>query len=147
MEQETFAPIELIARAVCVRDNKILLCKAKGSDWYYLPGGHIEFGERAKFALAREMMEEAGVKAEIQDFLGAAENAYERDGTKLHELNLVFACHIAEANVQSKEDHIEFFWVGLSEIKDVTVKPEHLTKAVLAWLENPKPFWVDITLP
>ena len=147
MEHETFAPIELIARAVCVRDNKLLLCKAKDSDWYFLPGGHVEFGEKAKVALAREIMEEAGVKAEIQDFIGAAENTYDRDNGAIHELNLVFACHIAETNVQSKEEHIEFFWIALNEIIDVTVRPEHLTKAVLAWLENPKPFWLDIVLP
>ncbi len=139
-------PIELIARAVCVKENKLLLCKAKNTDWYYFPGGHIEFGEPARVALAREMMEEAGVKAEIQDFLGAVENTYERDGKTLHELNLVFACHVPGTALQSQEEHIEFFWIAVGDVRNITVKPEHLTKAVLAWIKNPKTFWVDVVL-
>lgn len=146
MDHESFAPIELIARAVCVKENKLLLCKAKNINWYYFPGGHVEFGEPAKAALARELKEELGVTAEVQDFLGAAENAYQRDGTVIHELNLVFACSVPDTNLQSRESHLEFFWISLDDARNVSTKPEHLAKAVLAWIENPKPFWVDIAL-
>lgn len=143
-DHESFAPIELIVRAVCVKENKLLLCKAKNIDWYYFPGGHVEFGEPAKAALARELKEELGVKADVKDFLGAAENTYERDGTTSHELNLVFACNVPGSALQSREDHIEFFWIPLDEVRNSTVKPEHLTKAVLAWIEQPASFWLDV---
>ncbi len=138
--------IELITRAVCVKENKLLLCKAKNTGWYYFPGGHVDFGEPAKVALAREFKEELGVKIEIQDFLGAAENTYERDGTTSHELNLAFACNVPGSALQSREDHIEFFWIPLDEVRNITVKPEHLTKAVLLWIKELKPFWLDVRL-
>lgn len=138
--------IELIVRAVCVKENKLLLCKAKNADWHYFPGGHVEFGEPAKAALARELKEELGVRADVQDFLGAAENTYERDETTSHELNLAFACNVPGMALQSREDHVEFFWIPLDEIRNITVKPEHLTKAVLLWIKEPKPFWVSMEL-
>lgn len=145
-DHESFAPIELIVRAICVQKNTLLLCKTKNTDWYFFPGGHIEFAEPAKVALARELKEELGVKADVQDFLGAAENTYIRDGQTLHELNLAFACNVPGTALQSKEDHIEFFWIPLNEMKNISVRPEYFLKAVLAWIENPKPFWVDMSL-
>ncbi len=53
--------IEVIARGLCIRDGKVLLCRHIKQAYNYLPGGHVEFGESATDALAREMMEEAGV--------------------------------------------------------------------------------------
>ena len=55
------AGIETIARGVCVQNGKVLLCRAKGGATTYLPGGHIEFGEKGCAALAREVREELGV--------------------------------------------------------------------------------------
>ena len=47
--------IETIARGVCVKDGKVLLCFPKDRSYAYLPGGHIEFGETGRVALVREM--------------------------------------------------------------------------------------------
>ena len=51
----TRGEIETIARGVCVKDGKVLLCRGKGLGSTYLPGGHIEFGETGAEALVREM--------------------------------------------------------------------------------------------
>ena len=37
--------IETIARGVCAADGKVLLCRAKGGNSTYLPGGHIDSPE------------------------------------------------------------------------------------------------------
>jgi 8-oxo-dGTP diphosphatase len=55
-----------IVAAVLVRDGQVLLChRSSGREWYPnvwdLPGGHIEPGESAAAALARELSEELGV--------------------------------------------------------------------------------------
>ncbi|MBR3924306.1 MAG: NUDIX domain-containing protein, partial [Kiritimatiellae bacterium] len=71
MNEYELAGIESIARGVCVKDGKLLLCRAKGGKSTYLPGGHIEFGESGRIALVREVKEELGVDSSTGAFLGA----------------------------------------------------------------------------
>ena len=59
-----------VVGALLVRDGRMLLChRAPDRDWYPdvwdVPGGHVENGESANDALARELEEELGVDAEI----------------------------------------------------------------------------------
>ncbi|WP_198654704.1 MULTISPECIES: NUDIX domain-containing protein [Nocardia] len=49
------ARTEIIARAVVRRDGDILLVKQRTKDWSFLPGGHVEPGERVEDALIREI--------------------------------------------------------------------------------------------
>jgi len=62
-----------IARAVIVKDNKILIAKMKGAH-SFLPGGGVELGEGSKSALQRELQEELGIEScSVSRFLGAME--------------------------------------------------------------------------
>lgn len=115
--------IETIARGVCVRGGRLLLCRAKGGSSTYLPGGHIEFGETGRAALVREMKEEAGLVAETGRFLGVVENAFIQHGKPHAEINLVYEMKLPDAAVSAKEDWIEFEWCALSELKDANLLP------------------------
>ena len=60
---------QLGAYGLVIQDGKILLIKKFGGPYdgkLDLPGGTIEFGERPKDALKREMLEEIGI--EVVDF-------------------------------------------------------------------------------
>ncbi len=60
------------ASAAVFRGGKVLLIRrGKGAleGLWSLPGGHIEPGERAREAAAREVREETGVEAQIRAFL------------------------------------------------------------------------------
>lgn len=134
--------IEVIARAIAVRDGKILLCRpAKTDAWYFFPGGHVEHQERASRSLKREMSEETGTKASGLRLIGAIENIYRTGATRRHELNLFFRARVVGGGkIVSKEKHIAFEWVTLAAFKKLRVMPESGKLAVLKWLKDGKQF-------
>lgn len=120
--------IETIARGVCLRDGKILLCRAKGGKSTYLPGGHIEFGETGRTALVREMREETGLVAETGRFLGVVENAFLQHGKPHAEINLVYEMKLPNAAVSAKEDWIAFEWWNLSDLAKANLLPSDFNR-------------------
>jgi len=133
--------IEIISRVFILVDNKVLLCKQTGGDYYFFPGGHVEFGENTKKALAREIKEELGASVMNLSFIGAVEHIYEDSSQKHHEINLVFSGKIEGTNFQSREDHIEFVLKDLKSFAKEKVLPMTLRDAIVEWLKNKKPFW------
>lgn len=133
--------IETIARAVIINKGKILMCQAKGRSWYYFPGGHVEFGEAADDALAREMKEELGAKIDDIRFIGFVENVFNQDKKDHHEMNLVFQAKIDGLPKTSLEDHIEFHWIDVNSLDKENILPISLKKMVLRWIKDKKIFW------
>lgn len=56
------ATTEIIARAVIRRDGHLLLVRQLTKAWSFLPGGHVEIGERVEGALVRELSSTATSK-------------------------------------------------------------------------------------
>ena len=132
--------IELIARGVCVKGGKLLLCHCKGAANTYLPGGHIEFGERAPDSLCREILEEMGLAAKAGRFLGAVEHTFRQKGQRKCEVNLVFELRIPAIDPRqappSEEDHIEFLWVPVSRLAKSGLEPSLLRRLIPAWVKQ-----------
>lgn len=127
--------IEIIARAIVVRDNKVLVCINKEEGHKFFPGGHVEFGESVEEALVREFKEETG--AEITDikFIDVVENRYIDKEQKRHEINLVYKAKIAEdKDTVSQELHIGFEWLDIEFFPKVDILPFELKKKVGEWL-------------
>lgn len=83
------------------------MCRNVKGDYYYLPGGHVEFGEPADIALAREFMEEAGVHTQVGELMLVTEHSFVRERANkkdkaYHELNLVF--HVEHLELPEEED-------------------------------------------
>lgn len=120
--------IEIIARAVILHKNKILLCKQKKASHYFLPGGHIEFGEPIEKGLVREIREELGVPVKKIKFLRIAENWHGGDGRKRHEVNFIYQVTLKNWDLESKEGHIEFYWNNGKTIRSVRILPVEVKK-------------------
>ena len=74
-----------IIKVVCgiiFKENKIFICRRKsekslGGYWEF-PGGKVEQGESNEASLSRELMEELGMKVEVNGFYIGNIHAYEK---------------------------------------------------------------------
>jgi ADP-ribose pyrophosphatase YjhB (NUDIX family) len=130
--------IEIIARGLVVHQGRVLLCKNIKHDYYYLPGGHVEFTEQAREALKRELIEECSLESKIGPLLLTTEQVFDTKKHTHHEINLVFHVeHIgASSEVQveiiSNEAKIGFEWIDLAAITEVDLRPQDIQ----AWLAS-----------
>lgn len=133
--------IEFIARGVLFDGSRILLCFNPDKEYYYLPGGHIEFGESAAYALRRELMEECGLPIAVGPLVMVDEHSFQTKKRLHHEMNLVF--HVEPLpptgtessnrkkaksadwrDVRSLEPDLEIHWIELAAAVDLDIRPE-----------------------
>ena len=76
---------------VIIRDNHVLVCREDTDDFVLLPGGRVEFGEASDKALYREIEEELMCTARVERLLFSAENFFEREGKRYHEIAHYYA--------------------------------------------------------
>jgi len=130
--------IEVLARGVCVKSGRLLLCHTKGAQNTYLPGGHVEFMEAAPDSLSREVKEELGLDAEIKGFLGAVEHTFLQRGKRHCEINLVFEIEVRgidpSAPPDSLEDYIDFRWISPGDLAESGLEPAVLRKVLPLWI-------------
>ncbi|OGZ44363.1 MAG: hypothetical protein A2719_04875 [Candidatus Ryanbacteria bacterium RIFCSPHIGHO2_01_FULL_45_22] len=146
MEENKQNHIELIARAVVIDNNAILLCRPKAGDYYYFPGGHVDFDEDSVTALKRELKEEADVDVSETRFIGVWENSFfqnsfHKQPEQKHELNLLFEAKLASSDIKNMEDHIESGWVSLEEFKKARVLPVLLKEKIIQWMKDKEMFF------
>jgi len=68
-----FGDFSIGCGGVVLRDGKALLIRRghePGRGWWQIPGGYVEHDEVITDAVAREVLEEAGVQARVVDILG-----------------------------------------------------------------------------
>ena len=135
--------IEVLVRAIIQDKGEILLCKKKRKNYYFFPGGHVEFGESIRKALAREIKEELGQKIKKCSFIGGSEHLFTEDGKKHHEINLAFYVKINSLKFKSEENHLHFFLKTKKELSEEKVLPKVLTRTILKWFKDKKSFWVS----
>ncbi len=134
-----------LARGIIYVDGKVLLAHQKGADNTFLPGGHIELGEKAEAALIREIGEEIGKTAIVKQFIGALECIYPNYDQVNHEINLIFELSVPDLDTSrsplSQESHLEFMWVEPAGCKAHNLLPSPLIECLLDWESGYYAYW------
>lgn len=138
--------IHVLSRAVIIDQNHILLCKTLDlkTNFYFLPGGHVEHGESVESSLLRELMEEAGSSGKIKRFLGCLEYSFEFGANSIchnHEYNFIFEVESDNLRMQYKvpqlEKQIELVWMPLLKITEIDLRAKPLRNLIPEWLNKP----------
>ena len=113
--------------AIILRDGKLLMVGNNGRPEYlYSVGGRIKFGETAEEAVVREVMEETGIRMEIDRLGFVHENYYYGDaktnfGKLIYEISFFFYMKVPsdfepECNSSTEDDSEEFLrWIDIDD--------------------------------
>jgi 8-oxo-dGTP diphosphatase len=140
-------PVRVSAKAVIVRDGKLLATKNVGITgvFYLLPGGAQESGEALDEAVRRECREEVGVEVEVgevlfvRDYIGRNHELAEAH-REVHQLELMFRCRLVgggDAGVGAAPDinQVAVEWLDLTRLAEYDLFPRAV-KPLLAAIDE-----------
>lgn len=115
------------AIAVVIRNNQVLLAKRRknpDSGLWGFPGGHVELGETALAAAARELQEETGILAEPVDYLTNIDVVIRNpDGSvAVHYLLAAVLCDYVSGIAQPADDVSDAQWFDCTDIRAGSVQ-------------------------
>lgn len=136
------------ASGICIHDNKILLIhrinlelEKEKQEYYVIPGGGVEDGEKIEDAVIREMKEETSLDVRLGELFYELED-YDGQGKFLK--YYAYICEYISGEIKLEENSVEAvemkdglqsfepIWVPLSEMKDIVLYPDSLKKEILA---------------
>ena len=105
---------------VTCSQNELLVCRrakepAKGT--LDLPGGFIDMNETGEEGVAREVLEETGLKVQQAVYQFSLPNIYIYSGFPVHTLDMFFLCTVEDiSHFSAMDDVSDSFFLPLSEI-------------------------------
>ena len=126
------------ARAVIVRDDRILLLRKQGGglgERFALPGGAQNLGETLAQALNRECQEEIGTAVDIVRLLHVADYFKHRDTdppSRRHLLEILFECTVPsgytpKSGYRPDKHQVEVIWMPVDDLPAITFLPASLS--------------------
>lgn len=114
---------KIIASALVEKDGKFLLVKETledNKDYWIVPGGHVEFGEKIKDTVKREIKEETNLDIEIVKFMDFKEAIFAKHG--YHTVIFFFlAKPLTDEIVLSEEKVLDAKFFTKEELKDLNL--------------------------
>ncbi|PGK33874.1 DNA mismatch repair protein MutT [Bacillus anthracis] len=129
---------KLRAEVMILNENhsKVLVQCDLRETFYRFPGGSIEFGETAKEAIMRELMEEYDWKIDVQELAVVNEYIFEWNNEKGHHCTLIHWGTVKERvinEIRHKEyEDIILIWKSIEGLKEKPTYPE----GIVSYLEE-----------
>ena len=115
-----FNPSAATVALILNEKNELLVCRrakepAKGT--LDLPGGFIDMNETGEEGVAREVLEETGLKVKKAVYQFTLPNIYVYSGFPVHTLDMFFLCTVEDmSHFSAMDDVADSFFLPLSEI-------------------------------
>lgn len=114
------------------QEDKFLIMRVNKSNYYHIPGGHIEIGEDSEQALIREIKEEIGCNVQKANLFAIQENFWIRDDKKCHGIEFYYIVQPKELLPMKNYEKIEidkgekklleFKWVTSDELRNIDLR-------------------------
>jgi len=149
-------PIRSAAKAVIIREGKVLLNRCRHSDgreYYDLPGGGQEQFEPLEDAVRREVMEETGYTVDKMRFAAVAEDIYLDEDIRRdypdysHRVFHIFAASISDAP-RKEPTEVDWgmeksVWVDIGDVKKLSMTfPDRLDELIENIINNGPVMWL-----
>ncbi|UWQ50466.1 NUDIX hydrolase [Leisingera caerulea] len=120
-QRPVLGTIAVVCRHFGGQDQVILVQRGKepNAGWWGFPGGHVEMGETALQAAARELMEETGVSARPLEYLTNVDvlDCAEAGAVQRQYLLTVVLCEHASGDPLPDDDAEQAEWIPIAEIE------------------------------
>lgn len=116
----------LTVDAIIVDDGKIVLIQRLNNpykDYWALPGGFVEYGEKVEHAVIREAKEETGLDIELNKLVGVYSDA-NRD-PRGHTVSVVYMASIVGGQLKSDTDAKDVQYFEISELNKMDLAFDH----------------------
>ncbi|WDV44380.1 NUDIX domain-containing protein [Clostridiaceae bacterium M8S5] len=128
----------LSARAIVIKNGRVLLNEFNNGEYYNLPGGGVEIDETLRDAVAREVLEESGLTVFVREMLYIYEYNPIRDGYRYGSrggLSHVFRCEVDETKEEVAERVLDLDrlnnsvstgckWILVKELENINLVPK-----------------------
>lgn len=133
-----FNPSSATVAFIFNKQGELLVCRrakepAKGT--LDLPGGFIDMYETAEEGVAREVLEETGLRVDEAIYQFTLPNIYIYSGFPVHTLDMFFLCKVHDTqHFVAKDDVAESFFLPLDKIRPEEFGLESIRKGLEIFL-------------
>jgi len=117
---KTKRPFLAVRAIIANNDGKVLIIKRTntlhGDGKWCLPGGNVEYGQRVREAVKKEIKQEISLTCTDFFFLFFEENLPSEE-SDLHYVNLIYEC-FTEGTLQLNYESSEYAWIGPEDLQN-----------------------------
>ena len=104
-----------------------------------LPGGFCDSYENAEEAIAREVLEETGLKVTESKYLFSIPNIYHYSGMELHTMDIFFLCKVDDCTTLAADDDVACLeWIKIDKLESGKFGLQSIKKSIEKFKERYK---------